>query len=426
MQIRNLLKKYPGTFETCRITAKPVVLGEKSNRFFRLQNHAPTRPGIRFWNFTVALVLLSAVDLSQTLVARAGYTYTSMLPPDYYTTSAENYVAINNLGEVASIGYINGNDQQIALSNGSQTIGILNPPADNSLGEDIWLNDAGQVVARSDSTIFTATQGSYRPLNNTTGYVLNDDNFVAANVTNSPIAWIGYNPANYSQALFLTSGTTTRTLATTGSTYSQIYYPYMNASDTVCYTTEASTSTQTSVFLTNGTTTRTIAVASSNDQDVEADGIDNNGDVLWSESLTNGNENLWLTSPTGMSTLIANTTGAYDRFSDPYSFAATLSPSGQLAFIATLKNGNVGIFTGPDPVADKVIEEGDPLFGGTVGSVISFSPQGLNDNGSLAFLANTQNGSYVVRADPVPEPTSCAMLLAGNMLLMIRRRRNPR
>jgi hypothetical protein len=425
MQIINLRKKYPGAFETFRLIGKPGTLGEKSNPFFQRQNHVPTRPGIRSWNFTIALVLLSAVDLSQTLVARAGYTYTSMLPADYYTTSAANYVAINNLGEVASIGYINGNDQQIAISNGSQTIGILNPPADNSLGEDIWLNDAGQVVARSDSTIFTAAQGSYSPLNDTTGYVLNDDNFVAANVTNSPIAWVGYNPVNFSRDLFLTSGTTTRTLATTGSAYSDIYYPYMNASDTVCYTTEASTSTQTSVFVTNGTTTRTIAVASSNDRDIEADGIDNNGDVLWNEYLTNGNQNLWLTSPTGTNTLIANTTGAYQSFSDPYSFAATLSPSGQVAFIATLKNGNVGIFTGSDPVADKVIQEGDPLFGGTVGSVISFSPQGLNDNGSLAFLADTQNGSYVVRADPVPEPASCAVLVAGNMLLMIRGRRNP-
>jgi hypothetical protein len=83
-----------------------------------------------------------------------------------------------------------------------------------------------------------------------------------------------------------------------------------------------------------------------------------------------------------------------------------------------LDTGVTGIFTGADPIADKVIAIGDTLFGSRVTS-LSFSNKGLNNSGQLAFVAGLENGiSGVFRADPqppvqsVPEPSSVLGLLA--------------
>jgi hypothetical protein len=86
-----------------------------------------------------------------------------------------------------------------------------------------------------------------------------------------------------------------------------------------------------------------------------------------------------------------------------------------------LDTGGSGIFTGADPITDKVIALGDTLFGATVVS-LDFSTKGLNNSGQLAFLATFEDGtSGIFRANPesisepksVPEPASGLGLLLG-------------
>jgi hypothetical protein len=82
----------------------------------------------------------------------------------------------------------------------------------------------------------------------------------------------------------------------------------------------------------------------------------------------------------------------------------SINSAGTVAFLATLPGGDRGIFTGPDPRADKVIATGDELFGSTVTDV-HFFRQGLNDAGQVAFQASLADGtSYIVRADPADVP----------------------
>jgi hypothetical protein len=70
-----------------------------------------------------------------------------------------------------------------------------------------------------------------------------------------------------------------------------------------------------------------------------------------------------------------------------------------VAFLGYPDAGGQGIFTGPDPVADKVIRTGDPLFGSTV-TAVNFE-HGLNDAGQIVFLAELADGTRgVFRADP--------------------------
>ncbi len=75
-------------------------------------------------------------------------------------------------------------------------------------------------------------------------------------------------------------------------------------------------------------------------------------------------------------------------------FASFWGPSidddGTVAFFATLDSWASGIFTGPDPVTDKVIASGDSLFGATV-STIKFGSRGFA-NGRIAFAYHLDDG----------------------------------
>src|SRR5690606_5770067 len=72
---------------------------------------------------------------------------------------------------------------------------------------------------------------------------------------------------------------------------------------------------------------------------------------------------------------------------------AAINDVGTVAFIAGLDAGGSGIFTGPDPVGDKVIQTGDPLFGSTLSFLTSaIDPEALNNNGDIAFRYGLANG----------------------------------
>jgi hypothetical protein len=104
----------------------------------------------------------------------------------------------------------------------------------------------------------------------------------------------------------------------------------------------------------------------------------------------------------GKFTRYADDTGRYAALGS----SLAINNSDHLAFTAVLDNGVAGIFTGPDPVRDKVVAVGDPLFGSTVTN-LGFSRDGFNDHGVLAFRAKLADGCQVlVLAYPTAERTS--------------------
>ena len=118
----------------------------------------------------------------------------------------------------------------------------------------------------------------------------------------------------------------------------------------------------------------------------------------------------------GPVTTIADFTGDFGSFGAP-----AVNAAGDVAFLATLDAGGVGIFTGDDPVADKVIAAGDALFGSTV-TDLRFS-RALNDGGQIAFRYDLANGATgVAIATIVPEPAGVAVLLPVATTLRRRRR----
>jgi hypothetical protein len=102
---------------------------------------------------------------------------------------------------------------------------------------------------------------------------------------------------------------------------------------------------------------------------------------------------------------IAENTGAFDRFS-----TVALNNKGQVAFQAYLRGPNpdrpvTGIFTGPDPIADKVLAVGDPLFNSTV-TQLALWRDGLNDVGQIALLATLADGRQVIARTALTDPES--------------------
>jgi hypothetical protein len=93
----------------------------------------------------------------------------------------------------------------------------------------------------------------------------------------------------------------------------------------------------------------------------------------------------------------------------------SINAAGLVAFVSAHPDLGPGVFTGPS--ADKVIQNGDPLFGSTVFNLpgtgnVNMGSYSLNDAGQIAFtyyLANNRRG--VALATPVPE--SSAFVLAG-------------
>jgi hypothetical protein len=139
----------------------------------------------------------------------------------------------------------------------------------------------------------------------------------------------------------------------------------------------------------------------------QAPSLNNNGAVAFRASLDAGGDGIF-TGSGGSFTTIADTSGAFSSFGN-----LSLNDAGTVGFFANLSTGGFGLFTGPDPVADRIIGSGDVLLGSTV-TGLSFSAEGLNNNGQVAFSATLADGRRVlVRADVVPEPGSLTLVIVA-------------
>ena len=303
---------------------------------------------------------------------------------------------INNSGTVAFFGQLNP--------------GAAGNPSSTSATNGIFTGNGTTIttIALADGSTYSSV--SFIPSINNTGVVAFQAGLAAGG-----------------QGIFTGNGTTTNTIITTSTNV--LGNPDINDAGTVAYWERMGTFPGPftfGVFSSDGTTTTTIAQTGSGfflfGSGTASPKINDDGTVAFT-AVSLGLQGID-TGSGGPLTDIVDSSGPFS-----ISFATSnfsLNDSGELAFISNLKAGGTGIFTGPDPVNDKVIETGDPLFGSTVANVafhtnLNFSSSndgGLNDNGALAFWATLSDGrQVVVVATPetvtVPEPSTLFLIGFG-------------
>ena len=77
-----------------------------------------------------------------------------------------------------------------------------------------------------------------------------------------------------------------------------------------------------------------------------------------------------------------------------------INRTGLVVFYATPVGGRLGIYKGPDPVRDRVLSIGDPIFQSTMVE-FALNPVSVNEKGQIAIRVNLEDGRQVIlRADP--------------------------
>ena len=130
--------------------------------------------------------------------------------------------------------------------------------------------------------------------------------------------------------------------------------------------------------------------------------VSQDGDVLAGVSTDSGAQSLIRYSNAGAveDVQVNAATTDFLQFDSPN----LIDNGGGMVFRGVLDSGVIGIYTGSiagsDPVANKVIENGDTL-GGKVVSTIAMSSNAANSLGQIAFFVSfTDGGSAIYRADP--------------------------
>lgn len=207
------------------------------------------------------------------------------------------------------------------------------------------------------------------------------------------------------------------------SPFSDFNYPSINEEGTVAFTGFLNDGSS-GIFTVDNEGTLTDIANSVGELDLFSSAqINNEGQVAFMGELDTGNRAVFLGDGEELKT-IADGSGQFGTFfSDP-----SVNDLGEVAFLANLDGAPVenpyqslGIFTGSDPVADKVIAVGDILAGQQV-LYVNVHEEGLNNSGQIAFEAILADGTYTVfRADPtaVPEPgESIVSVLALGIFLV--------
>ena len=160
--------------------------------------------------------------------------------------------------------------------------------------------------------------------------------------------------------------------------------------------------------------------------------FNDSGKIVFTADRPDGHEGVYTINSDGTGlTMLADTTGAYASFGE-----VSINNGGRVAFQADLDddpadsdlNGQRGLFDGPDPLTNRIIMEGDQLFGRDV-TIVDVYQHFLNDNDQVVFVAQTGPGGrtdqyhYDVVVATIPEPATMTLLAVGAAVAIRRRKR---
>ena len=118
------------------------------------------------------------------------------------------------------------------------------------------------------------------------------------------------------------------------------------------------------------------------------------GTVAFCATLHDGRSGIFMASA-GEIVAVLDSSGSFESFR-----GVLLDEAGRLVFYATPRGGELGVFTGPDPATDCLIQLGAPLLGSTLVD-FALNPVSVNNAGQVAIRVKLATGlQLVLRADP--------------------------
>ena len=122
--------------------------------------------------------------------------------------------------------------------------------------------------------------------------------------------------------------------------------------------------------------------------------MNDGGAVAFCGTLQGGEAGVFIASE-GTITAVVDTSTRFESFR-----GALVDGSGKVVFYATPRGGTLGVYSGPDPVADRVISVGMEVLGSTVVD-FALNPVSINGPGQIAVRIRLADGrQHIVRLDP--------------------------
>jgi hypothetical protein len=366
---------------------------------------------------TLCACWLAAVVLPHSVAAQ-NYTFTNIADSTGpFSTFFNGGPRLNNSGAVSFVAQLDAGGSGVYRSDG----GVLTTIADNSSPLQDFrysdINDAGQVAFTAEAVLLG--QGIFRGDGQSTSTIIwasqlpfTPDTYTPAplsinNAGNVQFYASGHQGNVSVDAVFVGSGGNITLIS--DPQVSRASIAQINNLGTVAFKYALFLSAGSGIALGTGGTTSTVInqtgpysdfrVPSLNDSNVVAVGAKRDaGD--WDVLRING-------------ATVDVVAGPFPE--DPGSGAAGvqdvgINNAGDMAFLAQVAPSTFGILTGPDPVADKVIRDGDTLFGSTVtdlffNTFVEFD--GPNDAGQIVFRYSLADGRQgIALATPVAPPTA--------------------
>ena len=346
-----------------------------------------------------------AVLLAIHLAAQSRYTFTRIADTNGFPGGIQAPVALNDAGQVAFVAAPTDTETGVFVGNGQ----VITTAADTTSAFTFFgfpgINGAGQPTFFAAKT--NQRHGYYAGMDGAVTIVedrgavhnFGGDVFSSPSGSFSTVEVVLSLPRSAEAIVASEGGRAIRIADTSGIFQLLDGDPRVNAAGLVAFHARRRDSSQ-GIFVGKGGALTTIADTSGPFLSFkDSPAVNDRGEVLFQAELNGSNggriSGLFLSSHGRIRTVV-DSSGAFVDFGE----APGLNSEGQIAFVGVTRSGLVGIFTGDDPIADRVIAVDDPLDGSTVSGLETFWSS-LNNDGQIAFVAELADGrTAIYRADP--------------------------